>query len=108
MPRISALQEQHRREQILDAAMSCFARDGYRATSMDDIVRESGLSVGAIYSYFPSKEDLFSAIAAGRVAQQTAYLTELFSRPGLMADHADEAVDFFFGMLRDEQQLPYF
>jgi AcrR family transcriptional regulator len=108
LPRISVLQEQQRRDQILGAAMRCFARDGYRATSMDDIVRESGLSVGAIYSYFASKEELFSAIAAARVEQQTAYLTELFSRPGPMADHADEAVDFFFSMLHDEEQLPYF
>ena len=66
MPKISLVHEQKRRTQILAAAMTCFARQGYHATSMDDVVRESGLSVGAIYSYFPSKEDLFLALSDER------------------------------------------
>jgi AcrR family transcriptional regulator len=102
VPKISPLQEQHRREQILAAAMACFARQGYRATSMDDVVRESGLSVGAIYSYFASKEDLFLALSDARAEQTLAYLNELFQRPGPTADKSREAVDFFFRMLSDE------
>ena len=58
MPKISPALGQQRRDQILAAALACFARQGYHATSMDDVVRESGLSVGAIYTYFSSKEDL--------------------------------------------------
>jgi AcrR family transcriptional regulator len=102
VPKISALQEQQRRDQILAAAMACFARQGYHATSMDDVVRESGLSVGAIYSYFPSKEDLFLALSDARAEQTLAYLNDLFRRPGPMADKSAEAVDYFFGMLSDE------
>ena len=64
MPKISPAQEQQRRAQILAAAMACFARQGYHATSMDDVVRESGLSVGAIYSYFPSKHAIYDAMFA--------------------------------------------
>ena len=102
MPKISPAHEQQRREQILAAAMTCFARQGYHATSMDDVVRESGLSVGAIYSYFPSKEDLFLALSDHRAEQTLAYLNELFRRPGPMADKSREAVDYFFRMLSDE------
>jgi AcrR family transcriptional regulator len=82
--------------------MACFARQGYHATSMDDVVRESGLSVGAIYSYFPSKQDLFLALSEDRTKQTLAYLGELFDRPGPLADKSREAVDYFFGMLSDE------
>jgi AcrR family transcriptional regulator len=102
VPRISPAQEQQRRDQILAAAMACFARQGYRATSMDDVVRESGLSVGAIYSYFPSKEDLFLALSEARAEQSLAYLNDLFRRPGPIAEKSKEAVDYFFGMLSDD------
>jgi len=40
--------------------MACFTRKGYTNTTMDDIVAESGLSKGAIYWYFHSKDDLFT------------------------------------------------
>src|SRR5207302_5087033 len=86
LPKISPAQEQQRRAQILAAAMACFARQGYHATSMDDVVRESGLSVGAIYSYFPSKEDLFLTLSEDHTQHTLAYLSQLFARPGSMAE----------------------
>jgi len=102
VPKISPAHEQQRRDQILAAAMACFARQGYHATSMDDVVRESGLSVGAIYSYFPSKEDLFLALSDARAEQSLAYMNDLFRRPGPMAQKSREAVDYFFRMLSDD------
>ncbi len=102
MPKISLAHEQQRREQILQAAMACFARQGYHATSMDDVVRQSGLSVGAIYSYFPSKEELFLSLCDFRTEQTLAYLQDLFHRQGPMADKFSEAVDFFFRQLAED------
>ena len=102
MPKISAAHEQQRRDQILAAAMSCFARQGYHATSMDDVVRESGLSVGAIYTYFSSKEDLFLALCDTRSEQTLEYMNELFRRPGPMADKSREAIDYFFEHLTEK------
>ncbi len=102
MPKVSAAHEQKRREQILDAAMACFARQGYHATSVEDIVHESGLSVGAIYSYFGSKEDLFLAVASRRTEATLQYLNDLFGRPGPLAEKMGEAVDYFFDLLSEE------
>ncbi len=101
MPKVTAAHEQKRREQILDAAMICFARQGYRATSMEDIVRESGLSVGEIYTYFASKEELFLALADQRKEETLAHLRELFRRPGPMAEKMARAIDFFFDQLAE-------
>ncbi len=106
MPKVTPAHEQHRREQILEAAVACFARQGYRATSMEDIVRESGLSVGAIYTYFPSKEDLFLTLADQRMAQAVEYLRVLFDSPGPIQDKLSQAVDFFFHQLETEL-VPY-
>jgi AcrR family transcriptional regulator len=58
VPRVSAAHEQEVRERILDAATRVFAEKGYHSSTIADVVRESGLSVGAIYSYFTGKDEL--------------------------------------------------
>ncbi|HZN71581.1 MAG TPA: TetR/AcrR family transcriptional regulator [Micromonosporaceae bacterium] len=63
MPRVSEEHLTARRQQILAAARTCFARNGFHATSMHDVIAEAGLSTGAVYRYFRSKEDLVTAIA---------------------------------------------
>lgn len=82
MPKVSEEHAAARRSQILDAAIDCFARTGIHRTTMRDVFRESGLSPGAVYTYFFGKDDLVRAVAervlempsldarAGRVAIQ--------------------------------------
>ncbi|MFD3518254.1 TetR/AcrR family transcriptional regulator [Streptomyces sp. NPDC058657] len=64
MARVSQEHLDARRRQILDGATRCFARSGFHAASMQDVLREIGLSPGAVYRYFGSKDDLITAIAA--------------------------------------------
>ena len=63
MPKVSQEHLDRRRQQILDAARECFTKQGFHATSMQDIFKASGLSAGAVYRYFPSKHELVKAIA---------------------------------------------
>ena len=51
-----------RRAQILQAALQCFSKQGFHGTSMDDIVRATGLSKGALYWHFKSKDEIFLAL----------------------------------------------
>ena len=51
-----------RRQALLDAALTEFAAKGFVAARMEDIARHAGLSKGALYLYFSSKEDLFKAL----------------------------------------------
>lgn len=53
---------EERRKKVLEIALDEFASKGYSATSINDIARNAGVSIGAMYSYFSSKEDLFLAI----------------------------------------------
>ncbi|KUJ70026.1 hypothetical protein ACZ90_06595 [Streptomyces albus subsp. albus] len=64
MPRVSQEHLDARRRQILDAARVCFVRNGFHATSMQDILREADLSAGAVYRYFRGKDDIIKAIAS--------------------------------------------
>ncbi|MDX2167630.1 MAG: helix-turn-helix domain-containing protein [Deltaproteobacteria bacterium] len=74
MPKVSEAHRDARRQQILDAAGACFAREGFHRTTMDDIVRAARLSPGAIYRYFPSKAAIIDAIAAERHAREAALI----------------------------------
>lgn len=64
MPRITPERREAKRAQIVGAARRCFSRDGFHQTSMPDIAAEAGVSAGAPYRYFASKEEIILAIAA--------------------------------------------
>src|ERR1700712_2984884 len=58
MPKVTEEHRDARRREIITAAIRLFARQGFQATSMADIIAESGLSAGAIYGYYKSKDEL--------------------------------------------------
>jgi AcrR family transcriptional regulator len=66
VPKITETKREERRQQILDAALRCFSRDGFHATTTADIVRESGVSQGTLYLYFATKDDIVVALADDR------------------------------------------
>jgi AcrR family transcriptional regulator len=89
------------RERLLDAARNVFARQGYEGTRIGDIVREAGLSTGAVYGRFRSKNELLRAAVVGHasVAQGTGAdvnrVADLIARGARWSDASltlDEAV----------------
>jgi TetR/AcrR family transcriptional regulator, transcriptional repressor of aconitase len=83
MPKISDARRAERREQILNAAWRCFQREGLHATKMDDIIETSGLSAGAVYSYFPSKDALILAAVTTSLSGIQSLLTPLLKQEPL-------------------------
>ncbi|TYB43476.1 TetR/AcrR family transcriptional regulator [Actinomadura chibensis] len=77
MPRVSEEHLERRRRQILDAARACFVRKGIHDTSMQDIFAEAGLSAGAVYRYFKSKNEIIEANIASVAGELQAFLHEL-------------------------------
>jgi len=53
--------QERRRGQILDAATSVFAEQGFATADVQEIADKTGVGKGTIYRYFPSKEELFLA-----------------------------------------------
>lgn len=82
MPRVSEEHLERRRQQILDAAQTVFARKGLHATTMQDVFAESGLSAGAVYRYFKSKNDIIEALTNDATVDLRAALSEaVYSDP---------------------------
>jgi AcrR family transcriptional regulator len=77
MPRVSEEYRVARREQIVLAAIRCVAAEGFHKTTMNDVIRESGLSAGAVYGYFRSKEELILAIADRALGLMSGRLGEM-------------------------------
>jgi len=63
MPKVTEAHREARRQQILTAAFTCFGREGFHDTTMQDICDEADLSPGAVYNYFDGKADIIGAIA---------------------------------------------
>lgn len=74
MARVSQEHLDARRRQILEGAALCFARNGFHATSMQDVLKEAGLSAGAVYRYFSGKDELIAAV----VGEVLDVLTETY------------------------------
>lgn len=70
-PKVSEDYLEARREQILDAARTCFVQKGYHRTTVQDICKAASLSPGAVYRYFDGKEAIFGGLAERRVAAHT-------------------------------------
>ncbi|MXN45335.1 TetR family transcriptional regulator [Shinella kummerowiae] len=74
-----------RERRILDAALKVFSEKGFVSASMDDIAAEAGLTKPTLYQYFPSKDELFTAM----MSQERDHMLESFEYPsasGMVAE----------------------
>ena len=81
MPKISQARREERQEQILAGARHCFAEHGYEGATVVRLEEAIGLSRGAIFNYFPSKEDLFLELAV----RDSRRMSDIWINEGLEA-----------------------
>jgi AcrR family transcriptional regulator len=74
-----------RRHEILGAAYRLFVRDGYDATTVNSIIEDLGLSKGAFYHHFESKDQVMEALASRMAEEMRKNLAPRLARPGLTA-----------------------
>jgi len=96
VPRLSAATRDERRQRFIQGAWRCAARKGYRDTTIDDVCVETGLSKGAFYGYFESKQDLLLALLEEEAASIDRLMDEL-ENAGLIG--TDRLRRFARGML---------
>ena len=99
MPKRPAAHAEAMREQILEGGRRAFIAGGFRGTSVPSIAAEAGVSVGLIYRYFPSKEELFLELC---IAGTPAELEELAEHLAPIDDPVERltvAIDSYFDAL---------
>ena len=103
MPKVVPEYKEEAKGRILEAANKVFAEKGYHEATMDDIAKRLGVSKGAIYLYFASKEDLFEAIC--KTAPQ-AFKEILYSSFSVDTNPVQSATQFFDKMLKLSESNP--
>jgi AcrR family transcriptional regulator len=89
--------------ELLDAGAALFVESGYEPTTMTQIAKRAGASIGSLYQFFPSKEVLAEALFARYVERVASMLEELAKRaPGLPPPRvADRLVDLMLKVRSD-------
>lgn len=85
------LRKQDRRDAILNVAQGCFAAQGYAGTTMSGIAAKLGGSKGTLWTYFPSKEDLFAAVLDRVARAYRARLSQILDAQGALEPTLERA-----------------
>jgi len=91
-----------RKNQIVEAAMNVFSRLGFNKARMDDIANESGLSKGALYWYFKSKDEIIGAILGNMVNRELDELKQFIQTEGSASVRLHHVVEI---VLQDMQHM---
>src|ERR1700757_5319324 len=70
------------KERLLRVATRLFARHGFEGTSVQDIVDAAGVTKGAMYHYYGSKDDLLYEVYHQLLTMQTSHLNDIVKGPG--------------------------
>ncbi len=94
-----------KREAILRAARTLFARQSYEETTIADIAREAGIAVGTVYLYFRNKRDIYTAVALN----MESLISDAFCKPELLNMPFEQVVkaliDEIFRISREQKSL---
>src|SRR2546429_10012779 len=89
--------KQQTRTRLLDAAAKVFAAKGYFGAAVDDIAEAAGLTKGAVYAHFRTKEALYLALTIERGRRQLEAVNDRFDSSG----PKQSAVDWVAGRVAD-------
>lgn len=102
MPRIPKASFDERRKHVIDAAMICFSRKGFHQTTMQDVATEAGVSPGALYTYFKSKEDIIEEAAQERRQSRAVRIETASLLGGAVATIDQIFTDFYQELERED------
>lgn len=91
--------------QILDAAFEEFVANGFTAARVEDIADRVGVTKGTIYVYFPTKEDLFSAMIRHISAPLEELLRDLGDLKGSCAERLQSLLRLFYERVSDDRHI---
>src|SRR5262245_35120925 len=97
--------QEQTREQVIEAAARVFARRGYHRATVDEIASEAGFTIGALYSNFSRKEELFMAIADRQTEARVAEI-EAMAEATEAGDPGADATERIRGFLEADPDWP--
>lgn len=93
------------REHVLDAAEEVFSRKGFHDATIKEIAEEAEFSVGAVYSFFENKDDLFLSVIERRGGELVPAMRDLLEGDGSPLDQLHALADLQIGFFREHPQF---
>ena len=106
-PKVSEDHQTERRDQILNAAVTCFAKNGFHKTSMKEICQEAELSPGAVYSYFSSKDEIIESVYQICEQENINIFQQTQDHSGSMQEQVEFSLSGFKKLLEDKKSQPW-
>jgi TetR/AcrR family transcriptional repressor of uid operon len=101
MPKLKPEEVEHRRQEIINAARSCFLRNGFHQTTTDEICHEAAITPGGLYHYFDSKEDIISAVVMDTARTRVGRVTSMTNGAEDVRSAFREMIAYFSQVIRD-------
>ncbi|MBU0680393.1 MAG: TetR/AcrR family transcriptional regulator [Proteobacteria bacterium] len=95
-------------QEILDATLRLFSSKGYFGTSMQDIRKEAGVSIGAIYHYFKNKEEIATALYDTLLEQISERTDHYFTTEKTFEAACQSLIRYFFAMAEEKPHAVQF
>ena len=108
LPEPTKSKKDDRRAAILEIARAAFLQDGYSGTSMSQIAERVGGSKATLYNYFPSKKDLFVAVADEESTQIFTPLFDVSEMSGDIRAILEEFVRRFLALLLSDDLIAFY
>ena len=93
------------RERLLREAEKLFAEHGYTAVSIRDITQATGMSAGALYHHFSSKEDLFFQLLELNLQEVSRTVREAISQANIPREQISRVCEFYFSWQPQKRRL---
>lgn len=93
------------RQQLISAARTIFARDGFAEARLEEIAAEAGKTRGAFYAHFRDKEDVFFAIFEEDTRRDKQRLMSMLSAANTCEERVDVLARYMLGTLKDERRV---
>ncbi|WP_315744422.1 MULTISPECIES: TetR/AcrR family transcriptional regulator [unclassified Bradyrhizobium] len=84
MRKVDPVKHEQRRQEIIQAALRCFVRNGFHGASTTDICAEAKMSPGHLYHYFPSKEAIVEALVQSDLAHAASRVELILASPDIV------------------------
>lgn len=104
----NSLIKDERREQILSAALKVFARKGFAATKISDIVAHGGMSHGLVYHYFRSKEEIFLTLLKRAIEKSIQSVTLVEQAPMAPLEKVRAIANYILGGIENYEDSAYY
>lgn len=104
-PIVSDSYKEKRRKEILDSALACFAKKGFQVATVDDIVEHSGISKGAIYNYFKSKDEIYLELMKASTDNSFEHIKENLAALESPLEKINYLFDLYLSNESDEETL---